>query len=77
MPVKSRRVTQLKRDASLRGKKTLIPTCNASIITQITIDTIAGFKEIVDGKCDNIPEVYFYNVGTIQEAKEKAKAAKK
>ncbi|MCQ3908113.1 MAG: F0F1 ATP synthase subunit beta [Mycoplasmoidaceae bacterium] len=34
-------------------------------------DTIAGFKEIVEGKCDNIPEVYFYNVGTIEEVKQK------
>ncbi|XQP55405.1 MAG: F0F1 ATP synthase subunit beta [Mycoplasmoidaceae bacterium] len=34
-------------------------------------DTIAGFKEIVEGKCDNIPEVYFYNVGTLEEVKQK------
>ncbi|MCQ2956686.1 MAG: F0F1 ATP synthase subunit beta [Mycoplasmoidaceae bacterium] len=39
-------------------------------------DTIAGFKEIVEGNCDNIPEVYFYNVGTLEEVKQKAKAAK-
>ncbi len=40
-------------------------------------DTIAGFKELVEGKCDEIPEVYFYNVGTIQEVKEKYNANKK
>ncbi|XQP55671.1 MAG: F0F1 ATP synthase subunit beta [Mycoplasmoidaceae bacterium] len=39
-------------------------------------DTIAGFKEIVDGKCDDIPEVYFYNTGTIEEVKQKAHAAR-
>ncbi|MCQ2748002.1 MAG: F0F1 ATP synthase subunit beta [Mycoplasmoidaceae bacterium] len=36
-------------------------------------DTVAGFKEIVGGKCDDIPEVYFYNAGTIAEVKERAK----
>lgn len=40
-------------------------------------DTIAGFKEIVEGKCDDIPEVYFYNVGTIAEVKAKYEQAKK
>jgi F-type H+-transporting ATPase subunit beta len=36
-------------------------------------DTIAGFKEIVDGKHDGLPESAFYMVGTIEEAVEKAK----
>ncbi|MCQ3914944.1 MAG: F0F1 ATP synthase subunit beta, partial [Mycoplasmoidaceae bacterium] len=36
-------------------------------------DTIAGFKEIVEGRCDDIPEVYFYNVGTLEEVKQKVK----
>ena len=31
-------------------------------------DTIRGFKEIVDGKHDQIPEQDFYMVGTIEEA---------
>ena len=35
-------------------------------------DTIRGFKEIVAGKHDDIPEQAFYMVGTIEEAKEKA-----
>ena len=35
-------------------------------------DTIKGFKEIVDGKHDDIPEQAFYMVGTIEEALEKA-----
>jgi F-type H+-transporting ATPase subunit beta len=38
-------------------------------------DTIRGFKEIVEGKHDALPEQAFYMVGTIEEAVEKAKAA--
>ncbi len=36
-------------------------------------DTIKGFKEIVAGKYDDIPEQAFYMVGTIDEALERAK----
>src|SRR5690349_18364603 len=39
-------------------------------------DTIKGFKEIVDGKHDDLPEQAFYLVGTIEEAVEKAKSMK-
>jgi F-type H+-transporting ATPase subunit beta len=35
-------------------------------------DTIKGFREIVDGKCDDMPEQAFYLVGTIDDAREKA-----
>ncbi len=35
-------------------------------------DTIRGFKEICDGKHDDLPEQAFYMVGTIEEAAEKA-----
>jgi F-type H+-transporting ATPase subunit beta len=35
-------------------------------------DTIKGFKEIVDGKCDDMPEQAFYMMGTIDEAREEA-----
>jgi len=35
-------------------------------------DTIKGFKEIVDGKHDDVPEQAFYMVGTIEEVLEKA-----
>lgn len=35
-------------------------------------DTIKGFKEIIEGKHDDIPEQAFYMVGTIEEALEKA-----
>ncbi len=36
-------------------------------------DTIKGFKEIIEGNCDDMPEQAFYMVGTIDEAREKAK----
>ena len=36
-------------------------------------DTIEGFKQILDGEHDNIPEQAFYMVGTISEVLEKAK----
>jgi F-type H+-transporting ATPase subunit beta len=36
-------------------------------------DTIAGFKAIVDGEYDHLPEQAFYMVGPIEEAVEKAK----
>ncbi|MBA4741262.1 MAG: F0F1 ATP synthase subunit beta [Azoarcus sp.] len=36
-------------------------------------DTINGFKKIVSGECDQLPEQAFYMVGTIEEAEEKAK----
>ncbi len=39
-------------------------------------DTIKGFKEIVEGKHDDIPEQAFYMVGTIEEALEKAEKLK-
>ncbi len=35
-------------------------------------DTIRGFKEIIEGKHDEMPEAAFYMVGGIDEAKEKA-----
>ncbi len=38
-------------------------------------ETIRGFKMIVNGECDSLPEQAFYMVGTIDEAFEKAKAA--
>ena len=36
-------------------------------------DTIKGFKGLVEGKYDNLPEAAFYMVGTIEEAVEKGK----
>jgi len=39
-------------------------------------DTIRGFKEIVEGKHDDVPEQAFFMVGTIEEALEKAEKLK-
>ncbi len=36
-------------------------------------ETIRGFKMIINGECDHLPEQAFYMVGTIDEAFEKAK----
>lgn len=40
-------------------------------------DTIDGFKEIIEGKCDELPEQAFYMVGGIDEVYEKAEKIKK
>ncbi|HEX9860410.1 MAG TPA: F0F1 ATP synthase subunit beta, partial [Nitrospirota bacterium] len=36
-------------------------------------DTIAAFKEVIDGNMDDVPEQAFYMVGNLEEAQEKAK----
>jgi F-type H+-transporting ATPase subunit beta len=36
-------------------------------------ETVRGFKEILEGKHDSLPEVAFYMVGNIDEAVEKAR----
>ncbi len=36
-------------------------------------DTIAGFKSICDGECDDMPEAAFYMLGTLEEAHDKAR----
>jgi len=38
-------------------------------------ETIRGFKEIIEGKHDDLPESAFYMVGTIEEARETAEGA--
>jgi F-type H+-transporting ATPase subunit beta len=37
-------------------------------------DTIRGFREIIEGRHDELPEAAFYMVGTIEQAAEKAEA---
>jgi F-type H+-transporting ATPase subunit beta len=37
-------------------------------------DTVRGFRELVDGKHDDLPEQAFFMVGTIEDAIEKAKS---
>ena len=39
-------------------------------------DTIKGFKEIIEGKYDDLPEQAFYMVGTIEDALKKAEEMK-
>src|SRR5258707_234036 len=36
------------------------------------METVRGFAEILDGKCDDMPEQAFYLVGTIDDARAKA-----
>ena len=36
-------------------------------------ETIRGFKEVLDGKLDDLPEQAFYMVGGIDDVVEKAK----
>ena len=36
------------------------------------METVRGFSEILDGKCDDLPEQAFYLVGTIDDARAKA-----
>jgi F-type H+-transporting ATPase subunit beta len=40
-------------------------------------DTVRGFKEICEGKHDDLPEQAFLFVGTIEQAREKAEKMKK
>ncbi len=40
-------------------------------------DTVAGFKELVDGNCDDIPEQAFYMAGGLDEVLERAEKMKK
>ena len=40
-------------------------------------DTLEGFRAIVDGEMDQYPEAAFFNVGTISDVEEKAKALEK
>jgi F-type H+-transporting ATPase subunit beta len=36
-------------------------------------DTVEGFKQILAGECDDMPEQAFYMQGSIEEAREEAK----
>ncbi len=38
-------------------------------------ETVAGFKKILDGECDDIPEPYFYMAGNIDEVFQRAREA--
>jgi F-type H+-transporting ATPase subunit beta len=47
-------------------------TGNPGVFVQLA-DTIKGFKGIVAGDYDDMPEAAFYMVGTIEEAIEKGR----
>ena len=36
-------------------------------------ETVRGFREILDGDCDELPEQAFYMVGSIEDVRAKAK----
>ena len=36
-------------------------------------DTIHGFREIIDGNCDDIPEQAFFLQGTIEDVRKRAR----
>ena len=40
-------------------------------------ETVRGFKEILEGKHDDLPEQAFYMVGTIDEARQQGEEMKK
>ncbi|MBI2913089.1 MAG: hypothetical protein HYY03_04135, partial [Chloroflexi bacterium] len=40
-------------------------------------ETVRGFREILEGKWDHLPEQAFYMVGTIEEAAEQAERMEK
>jgi F-type H+/Na+-transporting ATPase subunit beta len=40
-------------------------------------DTVRSFREVLEGKHDDLPEQAFYNVGTIEDAREKAERTAK
>ena len=44
-----------------------------TVVTVLADTAIRGFKMIIEGECDALPEQAFYMVGTIDEAFEKAK----
>ena len=39
-------------------------------------ETLAGFKAIIEGEVDDLPEIAFYNVGTLEDARKKAEQLK-
>ena len=46
---------------------------DAEMVSLDLADTLKGFKGLVEGKYDHLPEAAFYMVGNIEEAIEKGK----
>ena len=70
----SRSRAHARSSASCRSRSTS-PRCSPGTAGKYVPlkETIRGFKMIVGGECDSLPEQAFYMVGTIDEAFEKAK----
>ena len=49
-----------------------VQTCALPIYVPIA-ETIRGFREILEGKHDDIPESYFLNAGSIDEVRARMK----
>ena len=78
----SRKSKSERRTLRFFGKKLPVWTLIALLIAAgaaatagpILKDTIKGFKSIIDGEYDHLPEQAFYMIGSIEEAEERAKA---
>ena len=55
----------------LRGEKTKVQ--NPPQTEEQLEDTLEGFRALVDGEVDDLPEQAFLYVGSLDEAREKAK----
>ena len=66
------RARKIQRFLSQAFREAEVFTCTPSKYVPLS-ETIRGFKMIVNGECDHLPEQAFYMVGTIDEAFEKAK----
>ena len=66
-----------KRSSSDHKLTDLLYLCHAHITYGVSCediaDTIRGFRMILDGECDDLPEQAFHNVGTIEDAIEKGR----
>ena len=61
------------RNAIEPGK--VLPNGQIADVSTALKETLRGFRMILDGECDEIPESCFLFVGTIDEVFEKAKSA--
>ena len=59
--------------ASSRSRSSWPSSSPASPASTSLADTVRGFKDLVDGKCDDLPEQAFFMVGGIEEAAEQAR----
>ena len=55
------------------GRTPKLPSLPGTTTISTSVETIKGFKGIVAGEYDEMPEASFYMVGTIEEAVEKAR----